>query len=42
MQDKGLGIMGEKVIISIFHQVGLRGMDVYLDDWGKGDGPTQE
>lgn len=30
MQDEGVGIMGEKVI-SILHQVGLRGVDVYLD-----------
>lgn len=32
MQDKGVKIMDEKVTISIFHQVGLRGVDIYLDD----------
>lgn len=30
VQGEGVGIMGEKVI-SILYQVGLRGVDVYLD-----------
>lgn len=34
--------MGKKVIISIFHLAGLRGVDVQLDGWGEDDGPTQE
>lgn len=33
---------GEKVLVSIFQEVGVRGVDVYFDDLVKGDGPTQE
>lgn len=39
---KGVGIRDEKAIVSIFQQVGVRGVDVYSDDRGKGDGPTKE
>lgn len=41
-EDEGSWNKGEKVLVSIFQQVGVRGVDVYLDDQGKGDGPTQE
>lgn len=33
--------MGEEVVISVFHQVGLRGVDVQLDDWDEDAEPTQ-
>lgn len=39
---KRVGIGGEKVLVSIFQEVGVRGVDVYFYDLVKGDGPTQE
>lgn len=32
----------KRFLFPFFCRWGLRGVDVYLDDQGKGDGPTQE
>ena len=36
---KGAGTGGEKVTVC-FSAGGVRGVDVYSDDWSRGDGPT--
>lgn len=43
MQGEGSrnGVGGEKVTVC-FSAGGVRGVDVYSDDWSRGDGPTQE
>ena len=38
---KGAGTGGEKITVC-FSAGGVRGVDVYSDDWSRGDGPTQE
>ena len=41
MQDEGSRNRGREGYC-LFSAGGVRGVDVYSDDWSRGDGPTQE